>query len=443
MAWVTTKDGRHVNTEWFEDDKEEGKKREHTPLSEQKKSKLGEATDEIRKKEREKVSLDKIKSYGYDPADATGDPTIINADGESYYKVGENKWKRHASSGRVLSDSISDEKLAETLKDAQNIKVMPSQKKNAKSLTDQMKEAKNKPDLSSRGTYNLKGEKAPEDLPRVSDEEAKQNKQIEYDGTTYSTQQVVDYDKSQGGEYVAGHMYVPHNDLNKGSFFVSKDGEMYHSGSDYLNAKAKKSLTDQMKEANNEKPKREHEFKKKDTGVTRKDVEELTAKKDSLKGVDLKTKPITPEEISEAKKRMEHTFKKKEVGDDLSKMSYAELNKKHFGLRDDQWREREAIEKEYEKRYSKLYDKEFKKADFPMKADSFYWDNFEKASDKITDSVIKEVSKHKTSQFGMRMAAEEFIKDMKQKGFTEGQQRDIGEMLNKKLTAKFGIAVYY
>ena len=101
-------------------------------------------------------------------------------------------------------------------------------------------------DLSKDGTYKLNGQTVPEDLPRVSDEDARHNKMVDYKGTKYSTQQVVDYNKEKGGEYVAGHMYVPHDDLSKGSFFVSKDGEMYHSGSDYLNAESRKKMNAQI-----------------------------------------------------------------------------------------------------------------------------------------------------------------------------------------------------
>lgn len=97
-------------------------------------------------------------------------------------------------------------------------------------------------DLSTEGTYKLNGQKAPKDLPEVSDEDAKHNKMVDYKGTKYSTQQVVDWDKEKGGEYVAGHMYIPHDAEGKGSFFVSKDREMYHSGSAYLNAQSKKKI---------------------------------------------------------------------------------------------------------------------------------------------------------------------------------------------------------
>ena len=80
-----------------------------------------------------KPSLEDIKGYGYDPADVTGDPTIVKVDGDDYYKVGNNKWKKHSSSGRVLSDSISDQQLSERLENASDVKVLPSAKSNATS----------------------------------------------------------------------------------------------------------------------------------------------------------------------------------------------------------------------------------------------------------------------------------------------------------------------
>jgi len=77
-----------------------------------------------------KPSLDDIKGYGYDPHDATGDPTIITADGRSYYKVGDDKWVAHSDSGRTLSGSISDKQMAERLSNAKDVKVNPAAKPN-------------------------------------------------------------------------------------------------------------------------------------------------------------------------------------------------------------------------------------------------------------------------------------------------------------------------
>lgn len=163
-----------------------------------------------------------------------------------------------------------------------------------KNVVKGVKDTKSKDfDLSTDGTYKLNGQGAPKDLPKVSDEEAKNNKMVEYKGTKYSTQQVVDYDKENGGEYVAGHMYVPHNDLNKGSFFVSKDGEMYHSGSDYLNAKSRKKMEAQIN---------------KDFDTKEKQIAENKAQKDKLNGKgDIKTLSknkrlkLAQEEVEKAK----------------------------------------------------------------------------------------------------------------------------------------------
>ena len=77
---------------------------------------------------REQTSLAAIQSYGYDPHDATGDPTVINADGKSYYKIGDDKWNEHSAQGKALGGTYSDKQMAEKLSSAKDIKVMPSEK---------------------------------------------------------------------------------------------------------------------------------------------------------------------------------------------------------------------------------------------------------------------------------------------------------------------------
>ena len=108
-------------------------------------------------------------------------------------------------------------------------------------------------DFSSKGTYGFKGEKAPEDLPRVTDEEAQHNRSVRFRGTDYQTQQVVDWDNEKKKDYVAGHFYVPKDSDDKGSFFVAKDGSMWHNGSDYLRNKVSVGNKKQSDEAGGKK----------------------------------------------------------------------------------------------------------------------------------------------------------------------------------------------
>lgn len=128
-----------------------------------------------------KPSLDDIKGYGYDPHDATGDPTIITADGRSYYKIGDDKWVAHSDSGRTLSGSISDKQMAERLSNAKDIKVNPAAKPNT-SVESKLRESLrkyNRPD-ADKEAYNMveaykKGQIEPERLKMwgITDEELK------------------------------------------------------------------------------------------------------------------------------------------------------------------------------------------------------------------------------------------------------------------------------
>ena len=90
-------------------------------------------------------------------------------------------------------------------------------------------------DFSSQGTYNFDGQKAPSGL-KTFNGYVKGNPNVTWQGTTYQIQNVVDYDSTKNGEYVAGHLYVP-NSSGKGSFFVSENNELYHDGSQYLRDK--------------------------------------------------------------------------------------------------------------------------------------------------------------------------------------------------------------
>ena len=75
------------------------------------------------------VSEEKLRSYGYDPHDSTGDPTVIQSDKGDFYKIGDNKWNEHSKSGKALGGTYTDKQIADKLKDAKQVKVLPSENK--------------------------------------------------------------------------------------------------------------------------------------------------------------------------------------------------------------------------------------------------------------------------------------------------------------------------
>lgn len=83
--------------------------------------------------------------------------------------------------------------------------------------------------------------------PRFSDDDARSNREVEWNGQKYQLQPTIDWDRAKNKEYVAGHTYVPIDAKEgKSQFFVAQDGSVYNSGSEYLrqkNSKQQASLT--------------------------------------------------------------------------------------------------------------------------------------------------------------------------------------------------------
>lgn len=98
-------------------------------------------------------------------------------------------------------------------------------------------------DFSVQGTMNFDGQQVPKGGLRAYADQIRDNTTnltINWQGTEYTVQAVIDYNSAQGGEYIAGHLFVPTiedfaSDSNKGSFFISKDLTLYKDGTQYLN----------------------------------------------------------------------------------------------------------------------------------------------------------------------------------------------------------------
>lgn len=92
--------------------------------------------------------------------------------------------------------------------------------------------------FATANTEKYDGQKAPDFVPRVS---GKGNEQVKIGDQEYHTEPLIGgYDKRHKGEYVEGHTYVPHNNLDAKSFFVDNDGGIWSSGSKYLTHNALK-----------------------------------------------------------------------------------------------------------------------------------------------------------------------------------------------------------
>lgn len=92
--------------------------------------------------------------------------------------------------------------------------------------------------FATANTEKYDGQKAPDFVPRVS---GKGNEQVKIGNQEYHTEPLIGgYDKRHKGEYVEGHTYVPHNNLDAKSFFVDNDGGIWSSGSKYLTHNALK-----------------------------------------------------------------------------------------------------------------------------------------------------------------------------------------------------------
>lgn len=80
-----------------------------------------------------KPSLSDIQGYGYDPATATGDPTYLKIGDKGYFKIGNNKWQYNPSQGSALGGTYTDSQISDIVsKTSEEVKVMPSAKKNSK-----------------------------------------------------------------------------------------------------------------------------------------------------------------------------------------------------------------------------------------------------------------------------------------------------------------------
>ena len=80
-----------------------------------------------------KPSLSDIQGYGYDPATATGDPTLLKIGDKSYYKIGENKWQYNPSQSSALGGTYTDSQISDKIsKTTEEVKVIPSYKKKDK-----------------------------------------------------------------------------------------------------------------------------------------------------------------------------------------------------------------------------------------------------------------------------------------------------------------------
>lgn len=74
------------------------------------------------------ITKEQIAEYKWDPSDATGNPTVISADGTEYYKIGENKWATHGTSGRgSLGSRYNDSQMADIVSKANDVSVGPLQ----------------------------------------------------------------------------------------------------------------------------------------------------------------------------------------------------------------------------------------------------------------------------------------------------------------------------
>lgn len=103
-----------------------------------------------------KPSLSDIQGYGYDPATATGDPTYLQIGNKGYFKIGNNKWQYSPSQGSALGGTYTDAQISDMVsKTSDEVKVMPSAKKNSKSTQSDTSSQKSK-DLSKMSESELK-----------------------------------------------------------------------------------------------------------------------------------------------------------------------------------------------------------------------------------------------------------------------------------------------
>lgn len=77
----------------------------------------------------DKPTISDIVSYGYDPATSTGDPTILKIGNQSFYKIGDNKWKSNYSNSHNLGGIYTDMQISEKVyKTSEKVEVNASKK---------------------------------------------------------------------------------------------------------------------------------------------------------------------------------------------------------------------------------------------------------------------------------------------------------------------------
>lgn len=92
-----------------------------------------------------KPSLSDIQGYGYDPATATGDPTYLKIGNKGYFKIGDNKWQYSPSQGSALGGTYTDSQISDMVsKTSEEVKVIPSAKKNSKATQSDASSQKSK-----------------------------------------------------------------------------------------------------------------------------------------------------------------------------------------------------------------------------------------------------------------------------------------------------------
>lgn len=91
--------------------------------------------------------------------------------------------------------------------------------------------------FSTALTEKFDGQALPADIRNIDRQVSSGNRTFNIRGTNYTVQDVMDYDRAQGGAYTIGHLYVPVNGTDKGSFFVSSGGTLWHDATQYLNAR--------------------------------------------------------------------------------------------------------------------------------------------------------------------------------------------------------------
>lgn len=93
--------------------------------------------------------------------------------------------------------------------------------------------------FSTEQTYQLNGQSAPSDIRSIETtlggfgSTTENNPRVNFRDTTYIIQNVENWQIDRGS-YTVGHLYVPLDADNRGSFFVSENGTLWSSPTAYL-----------------------------------------------------------------------------------------------------------------------------------------------------------------------------------------------------------------